>query len=256
MTVALALAIGFGGLLIGSYVNVVAYRIPNDLSVLSPPSSCPKCGARIRPRDNIPIVSWVVLRGRCRDCGAPISIRYPIVELATGVVFGVAAGVIGASWVLVAYLWFGGVTVALFLTDLDHKRIPNRILYPATVVAVVLLAAGAVLDGESASLWRALAAGAVYFGILLAIAILARGGFGMGDVKLAFLLGMFTGYASWDALGVGVVGGFVIGGLISVVLLILRRAGRKDAIPFGPAMILGAYVAIVWGDAIGEWYLG
>jgi leader peptidase (prepilin peptidase)/N-methyltransferase len=243
------------GLAVGSFLNVVAHRVPAGRSVLSPPSSCPSCGHRIRPRDNVPVVGWMVLRGRCRDCGARISPRYPIVELATAGLFAATVLVVGAAWVLPAYLWFAAVTLVLILTDLDHKRIPNAILYPGTVVAVVLLSAGAAADGELGALWRGLAGGAGYFGLMLVLALIARGGFGFGDVKLAFLLGLFSAHRGWDALGVAVVGAFVIGGLISLALLVTRRAGRRDAIPFGPSLVLGAYVAIAWGEAIADWYL-
>lgn len=246
----------FVGLLIGSFANVVAYRVPLGLSVLRPPSACPACAHPIRPRDNIPVVSWVLLRGRCRDCGVTISPRYAVVEAGMALLFGATVAVIGESWVLPAHLWFVAVTVVLVLTDLDHKRIPNRILYPGTVVAVALLVAGAALDDSIAAAGRGIAGGAAYFLLLLGIALMARGGFGFGDVKLAFLLGVFTAYASWESLAVGVFLAFVIGGVVSLLLLLLRRAGRRDALPFGPSLVAGAYVAIVAGDRIATWYLG
>jgi leader peptidase (prepilin peptidase)/N-methyltransferase len=198
----------------------------------------------------------MLLRGRCRDCSEHISVRYPVVEAATAVLFALTPVVVGAVWVVPAYWWFVGVTVALVLTDLDYKRIPNRILYPGTIVATILLASGAALDGTWSAFWRALAGGASYFVVLLAIALIARGGFGFGDVKLAFLLGEFTAFRSWDSLFVGVFAAFVVGGLVSVVLLALRSAGRKDAIPFGPAMVAGAYIGITAGVAVVDWYLG
>ncbi|HAX81102.1 MAG TPA: prepilin peptidase [Actinobacteria bacterium] len=243
------------GLLVGSFLNVVAYRIPAGISVTTPPSACPSCGHRIRPYDNIPVVSWLLLRGRCRDCRAPISIRYPLVEAGTAALFALTAALIGPSWVLPAFLWFAAVVEVLVIVDLAHKRIPNRILYPGTAVAVVLLAAGAVAEGEASALLRALAGGAGYFGMLLLVAILARGGFGFGDVKLAFLLGLFAAYRSWESLFVSVVMAFLVGGLISVVLLLARRAGRRDAIPFGPALAVGVAIGIAAGIPIADWYL-
>lgn len=256
MTAVLIGGAAFGGLLIGSFLNVVAYRIPNEMSVLHPPSVCPSCGHEIRARDNVPILSWLLLRGRCRDCGAPISIRYPVVETTTAGVFAGAAAVLGAVWVLPAYLWFAAVTIALVLTDLDHKRIPNRILYPGTIVATALLGGGAALEGDLGSFGRSLLGGAGYFGLMLLVALVARGGFGFGDVKLAFLLGEFAAFRSWGSLFVAGFAAFVIGGLLSLALLVLGRVGRKDAIPFGPAMVAGAFAAVVVGDAIAEWYLG
>lgn len=253
MIVALA---GFIGLLVGSFLNVIAHRVPAGLSVVRPPSSCPKCGSEIRARDNIPVLSWILLRGRCRDCAEPISARYPIIELASAALFAVTASVVGAVWVLPAYLWFTGLTFVLSVVDIDHKRLPNRILYPGTIVAAVMLAGGAIADGDLPSLWRGIAGGASYFALLLLVALLARGGFGMGDVKLAFVLGLFTAYISWETLGVAVFGAFVLGGLASILLLLLTKASRKDSIPFGPWLVVGSWLAIAVGDSVAAWYLG
>ena len=247
---------GFAGLLIGSFVNVVAHRIPQGISVVTPPSQCPSCGHEIRSRDNLPVIGWLMLRGRCRDCSAPISVRYPLVEAATAATFAAAAALLGPVWVLPAYWWFGGVTIALVLTDLDLKRIPNRILYPGTIVATVLLGGGAALDGDLGQFGRGLIGGAGYFSLLLLVALIARGGFGFGDVKLAALLGLFSAYRAWGSLFVAVFGSFVIGGLLSIALLALRRVGRKDAIPFGPSMVLGSYVGIAFGESLANWYVG
>lgn len=246
----------FAGLLIGSYVNVVAHRVPLGKGVVRSRSECPECGHEIAAGDNIPLVSFLLLRGRCRHCGKPISLRYPAVEAGTAIAFGLAAWLIGPSWVLPAYLWATAVVVALVVTDLTHRRIPNRILYPGVAVGTALLAAGAALEGEIGALGRALIGGGAYFGGLLLLAIAARGGFGFGDVKLAFLLGEFTAYRSWGALLTAVMGGFAVGGLIGILLLLARRVGRKDVIAFGPAMTLGAAIGLGFGEAISSWYLG
>jgi leader peptidase (prepilin peptidase)/N-methyltransferase len=244
------------GLAVGSFLNVVAHRVPQGHSVVRPASACPGCGAAIRSRDNVPVVSWVLLRGRCRDCGAAISLRYPLVEAGTALLFAATALVIGAQAVLPAYWWAAALAMVLTLTDLDLRRIPNRILYPGTAVAAVLLAGGALLDGELASLLRGLAGGGVYFTFLLVVALAARGGFGFGDVKLAFVVGLFLAYRSWAVLAVGVFAGFLAGGLAAVVLLVAGRARRGDAIPFGPAMVAGALAAMAVGEAVAEWYVG
>lgn len=249
-------AASFVGVLIGSFLNVVVYRIPAGISIVKPPSACPRCGAEIRARDNIPVVSWLLLRGRCRACGEPISVRYPLVEGACGVLFGATAAILGWSWLLPAYLWFAALTLTLGIIDLDVKRIPNRVLYPGTGVAVVLVVVGGLVEGSGGAVVRALAGGAAYFSALLVVALVARGGFGMGDVKLAFLLGVFAAYRSWGSLVVAVFGGFVLGGLAAIVLLVARRAGRRDLIPFGPALVVGAWVAIAAGEPIVSWYLG
>lgn len=247
---------GLLGLVIGSFINVLAYRIPLGRSVITPPSACPACSAPIRPRDNIPVVSWLLLRGRCRQCGTKISPRYPIVEGLTAVAFAATAWYVGAQWVLVSLLWFVGVTIALTLTDLDHQRIPNRILYPSTIVALVLLAGGAAADGHFPSFVRGVEGGAAYFALLFIVALAARGGFGMGDVKLAFLLGLFLAYASWGTLIVGVFLAFVVGGLVALLLLVTKVRGRKDPIAFGPALIAGAWLAIPLAEHLLDWYLG
>jgi leader peptidase (prepilin peptidase)/N-methyltransferase len=256
MTTFIAVVSGLVGLVIGSFLNVVAYRVPAGRSVVKPASACPSCGHEIRWYDNIPVASWLLLRGRCRDCGVPISPRYPVVEAATAALFVGILLVVGAKWVLGAYLVFGATTMVLILTDLDHKRIPNRILYPSTVFAVVLLVAGAAADGTLTDLPRALAGGGIYFGLLLVIALIARGGFGMGDVKLAFLLGTFLAFRSWGSLWSGIFLAFLLGGGVSLLLLISGRKGRKDTIPFGPPLILGAWAAVAWGEPLVAWYLG
>jgi leader peptidase (prepilin peptidase)/N-methyltransferase len=246
----------FFGLVFGSFINVAAYRIPAGKSVVSPPSACPSCDHPIRSRDNIPIVSWLILRGRCRDCGERISSRYPIVEAATAALFAGTVMVIGVEPELPAYLWFVGVSVTLALTDIDVHRLPNRILYPGTAVGAVLLLVAALVDGDLGSFGRAVAGGAFYFVLFLVLALLARGGFGMGDVKLAFFLGLFLTYQSWDVLGAGIALGIGVGGVWAIALLVARRASRKAKIAFGPAMILGAYLALTFGQELADWYLG
>lgn len=252
----LAVLCGLFGLIVGSFLNVVAYRVPAGRSVVTPRSACPSCGHEIRARDNIPVVSWFLLRGRCRDCARPISPRYPSVEAATaGLFFAVPYGV-GADWAIPAYLAFVAVTVVLTLTDLDHKLIPNRILFPGTAIAVVLLFGGALLEGRLGDFARAIGGGAAYFGALFVLALIARGGFGFGDVKLAFLLGVFAGYLGWGHVAVAGIGAFFIGGVLSLVLLLTGIRSRKDHIPFGPSMVLAAYVSVWFGSEIVDWWLG
>lgn len=180
--------------------------------------------------------------------------RTPIVAIVMASLFAATAMVVDTDRVLPSYLWFVAVTVTLMLTDLDSKLIPNRILFPGTAVGFVLLVLGAFPD--RGAVLRALAGGAIYFLLLLAIALIARGGFGFGDVKLAFLLGLFTSYRSWETLVVAVLAAFLSGGLVSVVLILFRIRDRKDAIPFGPYLIIGAYAAIGWAGTIATWYSG
>jgi leader peptidase (prepilin peptidase)/N-methyltransferase len=179
-----------------------------------------------------------------------------MVEVATAALFGAATSVIGADWVLPAYLWFIGVTVAITLTDPDHKLIPNRILFPSSVVGVLLLGVGAVIDAQLPDFGRAILGATAYFAMLLVVALVARGGFGFGDVKLAWFLGLYATYLGWSELLVAVFLPFAVGGVVSILLLITRIKGRKDAIPFGPYMVIGAYLAITFGEQIADWYLG
>ncbi len=233
------------GLLVGSFANVVVYRVPRGESIVTPPSACPACGSRIKPYDNSPVVSWLVLKGKCRACGANISARYPLVEIGMAGLFSIFALRIGLVWVLPAYLVFAFVTLVLLLIDLDSKRLPNAVLVPGGAAASVLLLTGAFLDGQSSEVPRALIAGAVYFGLMFAIAVASRGGMGMGDVKLAAVLGLFTGYLSWAVFSGGVIFGFILGGLTGLVLLLSGLKDRQDQVPFGPALITGSWIAIV-----------
>ena len=263
------IGIGVLGLLIGSFLNVVVYRVPNKLSIISPPSACPKCGRHIRGRDNVPVLSWLILRGRCRDCGAPISPRYPAVEAVTGVLFVAFAAtwwpqvtaarstqeVVGIVIELAAFLYLAAIGVALLLIDIDTHRLPNAIVLPGYIVGAVLLSASALLTGSVGSLVAAAIAGAALFAFYLILALAYPGGMGFGDVKLAGLLGLFLGWLGWGALVVGAFAAFLLGGIFAIALIVGRKAGRKSGIPFGPWMILGSGVGIFFGQAIADWYL-
>jgi leader peptidase (prepilin peptidase)/N-methyltransferase len=178
------------------------------------------------------------------------------ITASTVVTFGLVAATVPSWWVLPAYLWFTFFAILLTVTDLDTKLIPNRILLPGTIGGAVLLTAGGLADGMAGSLVRAALAGVIYFAGMVVLALIARGALGFGDVKLSFLLGLFTGYLGWGHLAIGALGAFILGGVVSVLLLVTRRAGRKDAIPFGPFMTSAALIAVVAGDRILEWYVG
>jgi leader peptidase (prepilin peptidase)/N-methyltransferase len=238
------------GLVAGSFVNVLAYRNPLGRSVAEPKSACPRCGHPIRPRDNVPIVSWLLLRGRCRDCREPISIQYPVVESTTGLLFGLMGAVIGLNFVLPAFLWFVGVTMAILLVDIHHQRIPNSILIPGGVVGLVLLGVGSVLESQASSFVRGLAGGLVGFGLFLLLALVTRGGFGMGDVKLAALVSIFTAYVSWVIFTAAILGSFLIGGSVALALLLRGSKGRKDRVAFGPFLIVSGWLVILCVNAI------
>ncbi len=244
------------GLVIGSFLNVVIWRVPRGESVVRPGSHCPSCDREIRARDNIPVVSWLILRGRCRDCGNPISARYPAVELLTAVVFGLLTWHFGLSWELPAYLFLAAMGVALALIDIDHRRLPDVLTLPATPVMLALLLLPSALDHQWGSLLRAALAGLALFAFFLALALIYPAGMGLGDVKLAPLLGVALGWISWGLVAWGTFLGFALGAVIGVSFAIARRSGRKTAIPFGPFMLTGTLIALLAGNQLTSWYLG
>lgn len=269
LALALTILVAVMGSAIGSFLNVVIYRVPLGLSVVSPPSACPGCSSEISPRDNVPVLSWLALRGKCRSCRTAISARYPIVEALTGILFIAVAvqflpavtnaetvpQVVSGVIVLVAFLYFMATSVALAAIDLDVHRLPNRIVLPGYVVAGTLLGAAAILGSDLDALIRAAAGGAIFFIFYLALAFAYPGGMGLGDVKLAGVIGIFLGFLGWQELIVGAAAAFILGGIASVFLIIIRKAGRRSGIPFGPWMLGGAWVAIFAGSTIASAYL-
>ena len=243
------------GLIIGSFLNVVVWRVPRGESIAHPPSHCPACGAAVRPRDNVPVLSWLLLRGRCRDCSAPISARYPLVEAGTALVFVVLAARIGVEPELPAFLYLGAIGVALTLIDLDVKRLPNAIVLPSYVVALVLLGAAAVFGNDWGTYLRAGLGMAALYGFYVLLRLAYPKGMGYGDVKLAGVLGLYLGWLGWAEVVTGAFLGFLFGGVVGMALMAARKAGRKSQIPFGPYMLVGAFVAILWGGVLADLYL-
>jgi leader peptidase (prepilin peptidase)/N-methyltransferase len=251
----LALCCGVDGLMIGSFLNVVIWRVPRDESVVRPRSHCPSCGHAVRPRDDIPVVSWLLLRGRCRDCGQPISVRYPLVELGTALLFAVTAWHIGLSWALPAYLYLVAIGVALALIDLDVHRLPDQIVLPSYGVVAVLLVLASLGEDRWDALLRAAVGGAALYAAYFALKFVYPRGMGWGDVKLAGVLGMLLGWLGWGQLVVGGFLGFLLGGVVGGALMAVGRATRKSKIPYGPFMIAGAFLAVLFGAPITDLYL-
>ncbi|NIZ89850.1 prepilin peptidase [Kineococcus rubinsiae] len=251
----LVLLVAVVGVAVGSFLNVVVHRVPRGESIVAPPSACPGCGHAIRPRDNVPVLSWILLRGRCRDCGARISGRYPLVEAGTGLLFVAVLLVVGVSWALPAYLYLAAIAVALALIDLEVHRLPDAIVLPSYPVALVLLGAASALGGDGSAFVRALVGAAALFALYFVLWFVRPGGMGLGDVKLAGVLGLYLGWWGWDALAVGGFLAFVVGGLVSLPLLLSGRAGRRTAIPFGPSMLVAALAALVVAAPLSSWYL-
>jgi leader peptidase (prepilin peptidase)/N-methyltransferase len=238
-----------GGAVAGSFLSVVAHRVPRGESIVGPRSRCPGCGATIAAYDNVPIVSWLLLRGRCRRCGERISIRYPLVELGTGLAFAATALVFRHEPAqLVLGLVFVATLATIVLTDLELRLIPNKVLIVSAVAGVALAAA---LDPSSLP-ERAIAAVAAG-GLLLAVALAYPRGMGLGDVKLAAVMGLYLGRAVAPALLIA----FAAGSLVGLALIARHgAAARKRAIPFGPFLALGGLIGLLAGQQIVDWYLG
>lgn len=237
-----------GGAVAGSFVSVVAHRVPRGESIVGPRSRCPRCGAQIAAYDNVPVVSWLLLRGRARCCGAPISPRYPLVELGLGVLYAATVlvlwdepGEIALGLVLLTAL------AAVTLTDLERRIIPNTILLAAAVAGAAIVAVA-----DPASLPERAVAATAAGGLLFAAALAYPRGMGLGDVKLAATMGLFLGRAVAPALLVALLAGSLVG-----LALIVRHgaAARKRAIPFGPFLALGGVVGLLAGEELVDWYL-
>ncbi|MBA4248300.1 MAG: prepilin peptidase [Microbacterium sp.] len=269
MTIVVPTLVGVFGAAIGSFLNVVIHRVPLGVSIVRPPSACAACAAPVRPYDNIPIVSWLVLRGRCRDCAAPFSIRYPLIELATALAFAAIAVIqlpallatttmtdaLAVLLVTTALLYFASISIALTAIDLDTHRLPDAIVLPAYPVLAALLAAAAIAAGDLESAARAAAGAGILFAGYFALALISPRGMGMGDVKLAGVIGLVLGWFGWAALAVGALAAFILGGVVGVALIVARRASRNTGIPFGPWMLGGAWVGILLGEPIARGYL-
>ena len=253
---------GVFGAIIGSFLNVVAYRLPAGLSVVRPPSACPACEHPIRARDNIPVIGWLVLRGKCRDCAEPISARYPIVEAGTGVLFALVALRFGLSWELPAYFYLAALAVVLSLIDLDTMTLPQELTMSAWIVAPVTLALPVLFGGQPVgSLTRAAVGGLGLFGFYLATyhgsrVLLGKPGMGKGDVKLAGPLGAFGAFLGWAEFSVGTMSSFLFGAVIGVGMTMFGNAGRKTPVPFGPFMLGGCLFGVFAGPLVARAYLG
>jgi leader peptidase (prepilin peptidase)/N-methyltransferase len=255
-TIFLAAVCGLLGLAVGSFLNVVIYRVPLGRSIVRPPSACPSCGAGIRPMHNIPVLGWLLLRGRCATCRAPISARYPLVEAGTGVAFAAVAATTSRPWLLVVLLYLTAVGIALAMIDLDTHRLPDAVVLPSYAVVLALLGGATLASGTWSALARALLGGLVSYAVLALIRFGWPGGMGGGDVKLAGLLGLVTGWLGWSALVVGLAAAFVVGAAVGSALMVMGRAGRGTAIPFGPFLLVGAFLGIYAGRPLADAYLG
>lgn len=244
------------GLILGSFATVVAYRLPKRESVAAGRSKCPSCGRTIPAAENIPVLSYLVLRGRCRGCGRRISLRYPLIEIATCILFGLAVWKFGLSAEAVVFAAFFWVLVVLSAIDLEHRLLPNRLVYPAFVGGWVALGLVAFSDGRPERLIDAAAGALVFGGFFFVVAFLFPAGMGGGDVKLGFVLGTFLGYLG--GIGIVLVGmflAFLSGSIIGIALILFAGRGRKTMLPFGPFLALGTVLAVFVGRPLVDGYL-
>lgn len=239
------------GLIIASFLNVCADRLPVDRSIVKPPSHCDSCNRRLSVRDLIPIFSYLFTRGKCRYCGAKIPLRVLLVEIGTAVIFGLLFWRFGLTIAFGYKAFFSCIFILIFVTDLEHGLILNKVIYPSLAIALVFTIVMSAVYSYWPLTFESLIGAAGGFILFFLIVILSRGGMGFGDVKMAALIGLVLG---WKSGLVGILLGIIIGGIVAIVLLILRMKGRKQAIPFGPFLSIGAIIAMFYGSVMWQWY--
>ena len=238
------------GLAIGSFLNVVIYRVPRHVSIVRPRSACPTCATPILERDNIPVVSWILLKGKCRQCRSPISVRYPLVELANAALFAGAAARLGFSWTLPAYLVFFAGLLSLACIDAELMVLPKLIVYPVLIGVAAFLTLAAGLTHAWHDLWVAGAFGLGWFCVFFALNFFAPRYLGFGDVRLAPVLGLGLGWLGWKYVVLGFFSANLIGAVIGVLLIATKRMKRDEQIPFGVFLAIGAAFAVFAGPEI------
>jgi leader peptidase (prepilin peptidase) / N-methyltransferase len=250
-----AVACGLLGLLVGSFLNVVIWRVPRGESIVQPPSACPSCHTPLKPADLVPVVSWLVLRGKCRTCGTKISARYPLVEALTGVLWALMGWHFAGSWALPNYLAFTAFLIALSGIDLDTFKLPRTIIYLGGLVSLVLLVGATLLepadlDGRWVPMGKAGLGALGAFAFFFLIHLASPKAMGFGDVRLSAYLGLNLGWLGLLYVPVGIFLGFLLGAVAGVALIVAKKAGRKTAIPFGPYLAAGALIAVLVGGRI------
>lgn len=255
MTGALVAASALVGLAIGSFLNVVIYRVPLRQSVVSPRSRCTACETELAARDNIPVLSWLILRGKCRTCKVPIAVRYPAVELLTAVLFAATAVRLGPNLELAPFLLLVAVLIAVSVIDIEHYIVPNRIVIFALVTSVPLLAVTAIVDHQGTELRNAMLGSLMASGALFLLHLAYPRGMGMGDVKLALVLGLYLGWLGLGHVFLGIFLGFLLGSIVGIALIVTGLRTRSQHLPFAPFLAGGAMLAVLMGERILDWYL-
>jgi prepilin signal peptidase PulO-like enzyme (type II secretory pathway) len=255
MEIVLIILFAILGLVVGSFLNVCIDRLPQNKSIAYPPSHCEACQHKLAAKDLIPIFSYIRLRGRCRYCQASIPRRILWVELATAVIFALLCWHYGLSAELGVMIFYASLFIIIFVIDLEHSLILNKVVYPGMVAALLLALYPWPWFSESIGMRVAYAAlgGAAGFAVFLLIALVSRGGMGWGDVKLAALMGLATGF---PLVFLAIIMAAILGGIVAVALMIAKKRTRRQTIPFGPFLALAAMVTLLWGSNILNWYLG
>jgi leader peptidase (prepilin peptidase) / N-methyltransferase len=246
--------ISFGGLAVGSFLNVVIHRVPRHESIVFPPSHCPECSVPLRAWQNVPLLSWLVLRGRCHYCACPISGRYPLVEGGTALLFAAVTVRFGLSLQLLAYLYLVAIGVVLAMIDVETRRLPDSITLPSYVISVLLLMPAGAVDGDWMGATRALAGMIALLALFFALTIAYPNGLGFGDVKLAGLVGLYLGWLSWNAVFLAAIGSILIAGAAGSAAVATKHATRSVAVPLGPCLIGAAGLALFLAAPVSSWY--
>ncbi|MDA8391617.1 MAG: prepilin peptidase [Actinomycetota bacterium] len=256
MTALLLACTALVGLAVGSFANVVAHRVPQRVSVVAPRSRCGSCGVAVRSLDNVPVLSYLLLRGRCRSCGDTIPIRYVVVEAATSVLFAVMALRFGLSPVLPAYLWVVASLVVISVIDAEHYLVLNRVLYPSVGVAAALFVLAAAVDGSWSNLLHAAVGAVAAFGVMAAVHFVKPSGLGFGDVRLSALLGLALGWLGVAQVAVGMFFGFLLGSVFGIALVLTTSRTTASRLPFAPFLAAGALLGVVAGGPVVHAWLG
>ena len=241
------------GLIVGSFSNVCIYRIPRNESIIYPASHCPKCHSNIAPKDNIPLLSFILLKGRCRNCKSKISIQYPIVEFLTGLIYLIIYLIYGLSIQTLVYIILSSALIIIAFIDLNEEIVPDVISLPGIVIGFIISFFVPYISFVNSALGVLVGGGIILIIGLVGSVIFKKEAMGGGDVKLAAMIGAFLG---WRYIVISLFLGFFLGALAGITLIMSKIKSREDAIPFGPFIVLGSFITLFWGEKIISWYLG
>jgi len=241
------------GLIIGSFNNVCIYRIPRNESIIFPASHCPKCSSPIKPVDNIPLISYILLKGRCRHCGSKISIQYPIVELFTGLIYLIIYLTYGLSVQTLIYIILSSALVIIAFIDLNEQIVPDVISLPGIAIGFIISFFVPYISYANSALGILIGGGIILIIGMAGSIIFKKEAMGGGDVKLAAMIGAFLG---WRYIIISLFLGFFLGALAGIILILSKTKSREDVVPFGPFIVLGSFITLLWGEKIISWYIG